>query len=85
MTTVFHALPYGRFTEKQSKLKLHRANQGSQFLGSSFSNRDNIRAQSSLEEKVKPSILKDEFSSRTEPSIFTSIALVFLDRSNETR
>ena len=40
--------------------------------------------QSNLEEKVNPSIVKDDFFSRTGPSIFTSIAPVLLDRSNET-
>ena len=54
------------------------------FLAGSFSNRDNVRAQSNLEEKVNPSILKDDFSSRTDPFIFTSMILVLLDRSNET-
>ena len=42
-------------------------------------------SQSNLEEKVTPSILKDEFSSRTDPAIFRSIAPVLLDRANETR
>ena len=32
--------------------------------------------QSNLEEKVTPSILKDDFSSKTDPSIFTSIAKI---------
>ena len=40
--------------------------------------------QSNLEEKVNSSILKDDFSSRTDPSIFTSIEPLLLDRSNET-
>ena len=40
--------------------------------------------QSNLEQKVKPCILKDDLSSRTDPSFFTSIAPVFLDRSDET-
>ena len=40
--------------------------------------------QSNLEEKVKPSILKDDFSSRTDPFIFTSIEPLLLDQSNET-
>ena len=40
--------------------------------------------QSNLEEKVKPSILKDNFSSRTDPFIFTSTEPLLLDRSNET-
>ena len=41
---------------------------------------------SNLEEKVNSSILKlkDDFSSRTSPSIFTSIAPVLLDWSNKT-
>ena len=46
MTTVFHIWPYGRFIAIQSNLrrnKLHRTNQGSNFLGGSFSNRDNVR------------------------------------------
>ena len=40
--------------------------------------------QYNLEEKVNPSILKNDFSSTTDPFIFTSIAPVLLDRSNET-
>ena len=47
MTTVFHAWPYGIFIEIQSNLsrkKLHRMNQGYNFLRSSFSNRDHVRA-----------------------------------------
>ena len=39
--------------------------------------------QSNLEEKVNSSILKDNFSLRTDPSIFTSIETL-LDRSNKT-
>ena len=72
MTTVFYTWPYGRFIEIQSNLrrkKLHRMNQVSNFLGGSFSNRDNVRAQIQFKEKVNPSILKDYFSSRTDPSI----------------
>ena len=41
-------------------------------------------SQSNLEEKVNPIILKDDFSSRTASSIFTSIESLLLDRSNET-
>ena len=47
MATVFHAWLYGIFIEIQSNLKgkkFHRMNQGSNFLGGSFSNRDNVRA-----------------------------------------
>ena len=47
MTTVFHTWLYGRFIGILSNLrgkKLHRTTQGSNFLGGSFSNRDNVRA-----------------------------------------
>ena len=89
MATVFHIWAYGRFIEIQSNLrrkKLHRTNQGSNFLGGSFSNRDNIKVESNLEEEVNPSILKDDFSSRTDPSIdvFISIAPPLLNRSKKT-
>ena len=40
--------------------------------------------QSNLEKKVNPSILKDDFSSKTDPFIFTSIEPVLLEWSNET-
>ena len=46
MTTVFHARPYGGFTELQSNIsrkKLRIINQGSNFLGGTFSNSDNAR------------------------------------------
>ena len=47
VTTLFHARLYGRFIKIHSNLrrmKLHKMNQGSKFLGGSFSNRDNVRA-----------------------------------------
>ena len=81
MTTVFYTRPYDRLIELQTNVrrkKVDRTNQGFNFLGSSFNNRDN------LEEKINPSILKDYFSTRKDLSIFKSIAAVFLDRSNET-
>ena len=40
--------------------------------------------QSNLEKKVDSSTLKDDFSSRTDPSILTSIAPELLDQSNKT-
>ena len=61
MTTVFHAWPYGRFIEIQSNLrrkKLHRTNQGSNFLGGSFSNRDNVRAPIQFRRESQPQHLK---------------------------
>ena len=95
MTTVPHTWPCGRFIEIQSNLrrkKLHRTNEGSNFLGGSFTNRDNVIATIQFRRKSHhpattqppPSILKEDFSSRTDPSIFSSIAPVFLDQSNET-
>ena len=47
MKTLFQARLYGRFIEIQSNLRrkdLHRTNQGFSFIGSTFSNRDNVRA-----------------------------------------
>ena len=65
--------------------KLRRMNQGSNFLGGIFSNRDNIRAPIKFQEKVNPSILKNDFSSRTDPSIFTSIAPMLFDWLYKTK
>ena len=86
MTTAFHTWPYGRFREIQSNLrrkKLHRMNQGFNFLGGRFSNRDNTRALIQFRRQSQPQFLND-FSSRTDPSIFTSIAPVLLDCSKQT-
>ena len=61
MTTVLHALSYGRFMKIQSYLrrkKLHRTNQGSNFLGGTFSNRDNVTAQIQLRRESQPQHLK---------------------------
>ena len=81
MTIVCH----GRRKKRKLRRKtLDRSNQGSNFLGDSFSNRENVRAPVCLEEKGKPNILKDEFSSRTDASIFVSVAPVLLDLSHET-
>ena len=77
MTTGFRPGSYGIFIEIQNNLrrnKFHRTNKDSNFLGGSFSNRDNEELQSNLEEKDNPSIFEDDFSSRKDPSIFTSIA-----------
>ena len=88
MTTVFHARPYGRFIKTQSNFrrkKDHRTNQSSNFLRGSIGIRDNVRAQeSNLEEKHNSSILKIDFSSRTDPSILTSIAPLLLHHLNKT-
>ena len=63
----------------------HRTNQGPNFLGVSFSNRNNLRAPIQFRRKSQPQHLKISFSSRTDRSLFTSIAPVLLNWSNETR
>ena len=68
----------------QGGTELHRMNQGPNFLRSSFSNRDNVWAPNQFRRESKPSILKDDFSSRTDSSIFTSITPALLERSNKT-
>ena len=86
MATVFHAWLYGRFIEIQSNLrrkKLHRKYQGSDFLGGSFTNRDNVRVPIQFKRETQPSILNNDFCSRTGPSTFTSIAPVLLDWSDK--
>ena len=64
MTTVFYAWLYGTFIEMQSNLKrnkLHRTNQGANFHGGSFSNRDNVRAPIQFRRKSQPQDLKRLF------------------------
>ena len=71
-------------TEMQSNLRrkrLYRLNQGSNFLGGSFSNRDNVRASIQFRTERQP---QHDFSSRTDPSIFTLVAPMLLEQSNET-
>ena len=51
---------------------------------SNFSSRNNVRTQIQFRRERQPNILKDDFSSRTDPSIFTSIEPLLLDWSNET-
>ena len=61
MTTEFHEWLCDRFIEIQKNLwgkKLHRTNQGSNFLGGSFSNRDNARAQIQFRRESQPQHLK---------------------------
>ena len=64
MTTVFHARLYGTFVEIQTNLRrtqIHRTNQGSNFLGGSFSNRDNVRAPIQFRTERQPQHLKSWF------------------------
>ena len=77
MTAVFHARSCGCFIGIKGNVllnKLRRMNQGSRFLESSFGNRDNLRIRIQFR-KTSPKCIKNGFTSRTDPSIFTSIAL----------
>ena len=70
MTTVFHSWLYGRFMEKQSNLrrkKLHRTNQVSNFLGGSFSSRDNVKATIQFRRENQSQHLKRCFLFKTRP------------------
>ena len=87
MTTVFHGWTYGRFIEIQSnsvernfieRIKVQN------FMEAVLAIEIMQKPQSNLEEKVNRSILKDNFFSRTDPSIFTSTAPALLHWSNKT-
>ena len=61
MKTVFHSWSYDRFIEIQSSLrgtKLNRTNQGSNFLGGSFSSFSNVRAPILFRRESQPQHLK---------------------------
>ena len=80
MTTVFDAKPYGSLIEIKSncgRKKLRRMNQGSNFLGGSFGNGGNVEAPIQFRRE------RVDFSSRRDPSIFTSIAPELLHQSNK--
>ena len=68
----------------QSK-KLHIMNQGSNFLRSTFNDRDNVReSQPNLEEKVDPRILKYDFFLKKRPLHFPtkSTSIIRLAKQN---
>ena len=56
-------------------------NQASSVLGVSLNNKDNVRAPIQFRRESQP---QNDFSSRTDSSILTSIAPVLLDQSNKT-
>ena len=73
MTTVFHAWPHSIFIKIRSNLrrqKLHRKNQGSNFLGGSFSNRDNVRTPIQFRREGQPQYLKRRFFLKNRPIHF---------------
>ena len=64
MTIVFHARSHGRFIDIQTNLrrnKLHRTNQGFDFLEGSFSNRDNVITPIQFKRERQPQLLKRWF------------------------
>ena len=61
MATRLYTCAYGSFKKIQSNLrrkKLHRTNQGSNLLGSSSSNRDDVRSPIQFRKKIQPKHLK---------------------------
>ena len=72
-TSVFHTWLYGQLVEIQSNLrrkKLHRMNQGSNFLGGSFSNRVNVRSLIQFRRESQPQHLKKRFFLKNTPIHF---------------
>ena len=84
MTTIIHAWPYGRFIE------IYKATSGERnfieqikppiFFETDLAIETMHEPQANLEEKLNPNILKDDFSSRTDPSTFTLVAPRLLDQ-----
>ena len=73
MTRVSQAWPNGRFVDIQSNLrrkKLHRGRQGSNFLGGSFSNGDNLRAPIQFRRESQPQHLTRWFFLKNRPIHF---------------
>ena len=73
MTRVFCTWVYGRFIEIQSNLrreKIHRTIQGSNFLGGSFSNRDNVGAPIRFRREGQSRHLKKLFFLKNRPIHF---------------
>ena len=86
MTTVFHARPHGKFIETHNNLrrkKVHRANQGTDFLGGSFSNEENVVASIQFRRERQPQHLKDDFSSRTDNNNSNSNSVTRLIKRNQ--
>ena len=87
MTTIFYAWLYGRFIKIQSNLrrkKLHRTNQGSNFLGEALSNRDNVRAPIQFREENHPQHPKIWFFLKNRPIHFhiNSTSVIILVKQN---
>lgn len=86
MTTIFHP-KLDDFLKRQSTTsedRNFRERIEARIFLEEVSQRDNIRTQSSLEENVNPSILKDDPSSRSNHSIFTWTALELFESSGSS-
>ena len=68
--TMFHTWPYGRFIKIQSNFRSNKSRQGSNFLGGSFSNRDNVRAPIQFRREGQPQHLKRWFFLKNRPIHF---------------
>ena len=85
MTTVFHGWLYCRFPEIESNLmrkKLQRMNQGSNFLGVSLSNRDNVIALIQFRTKSQPQNLTGWFFLKNRPIHFSDYWLLLFNISH---
>ena len=88
ITRVFQARPYGRIIEIKSNLsrkKLHRTNQGSNFLEGCFSNRDNVRDPIQFRRERQPQYLKRSFFLKNRPihSHINSTSVITLVKRNQ--
>ena len=70
---IYHLPPVLNRQDNIKRKKLHRINQGSNFLGGRFSNRDNVRAPIKFRGESQPQYLKRWFILKKDPSIFTSM------------
>ena len=88
MKTIFHAWLHGKFIgimRSFRRKKLHKTNWCSNFLGGSFSKKDNVTAPIQFRKERQPQHLKIWFFLKNRPiQISTSIAPVSLSQSNET-
>ena len=84
MKKVFSQIESNIYRETSRDRKLIEQITAPLVSGGSFSNRDHVRATIQLRRESQLQHLKRCFSSKTDPSIFTSIAPVLLNRWSET-
>ena len=88
MSRPFYTRLYDTFIKIQSnhrRNKLHRMNQGSNFLGGNFSNRDNVRAPIQIRREREPQHLKRWFLLKNGPIHFhiNSTSIIRLVKQNQ--